>query len=319
MIKTRAPLRISFVGGGTDLPSFYRRYPGRVLSVAIQRYVYVDVNRPMFDSVILKYRSYEEVEYPRQLKHTRVRGALIDLGIEPPVEISTMSDVRAETGLGSSSAFSVALLKALNPDLYGVNLAEAACCLEIDILREPIGKQDQYASAFGGLKVYQFNPDGSVVWTPVNAPSDFSNHLLLFFLGWSRSASDIHRKQRKTASFETLKSMADSVEPFRNLLGDGDWLGAGKMLHEAWLQKRSLNGAISNGNIDALYEEALKAGAWGGKVCGAGGGGCLLVMAPQERHLEIRNALGLTEIPVEFSRTGAEIVFKQKNEDGSYF
>ncbi len=330
MIIVRAPLRISFIGGGTDLPDFYSRYPGRVISTTIDKFVYITIN-PMYRDgrFIVKYQTVETVEKPEELKHDRVRAALLDLNVKKGLELSSFADIPSKTGLGSSSSFSVALIKGLNA-LAGKTMsrgeaAEAACRLEIDLLREPIGKQDQYAAAFGGFNIFQFNSDHTVTVEPVlldfKKRATLEDHVLLFFTGITRQASSVLVDQRSKIdkNFETYKQMSDSVYDFRDKLVEGDVAGMAAMLHEGWLRKKSLSDKVSNGPIDNLYEEGIRAGALGGKVLGAGGGGCLLFLAPPEKHAAILQALtekakqeGLgdsQEIKVKCSQSGTDILF----------
>jgi len=332
MIIARAPLRISFVGGGTDLPDFYHRYPGRVISTAIDKFVYLVINRtPLIPKVSARYSISETVDHPAKLQHTRIKAALLDLGIEKGIEIGSFASLPAKTGLGSSSSFSVALMKGLHAylgkTLNSREAAEAASRLEIELVKEPIGKQDQYAAAFGGLNVFQFNPDDSVDVKPVFLDYKkrllLEDHLILFFTGLSRDASSILTEQKaniaKKDKFKTLSQMANSVHDFVKLLEAGDVKRMGEMLHQGWLQKKSLTSFTSNNQIDELYETAREAGAWGGKVLGAGGGGCLMFFAPLEKKEVIIEALknkaeklGLQEhrlIPVKFIQSGVEILF----------
>ena len=331
MIIVRAPLRISFVGGGTDLPDFYKQYPGRVISAAINKFTYVTINHiPHTKKVIVKYRNTEVVDHPSQLEHTRVREALLDLGIHRDVEIGSFADISAKSGLGSSSAFSVALLKGLHAFL-GKNIgrqevAEAASRLEIYILKEPIGKQDQYAAAMGGLNVFQFNSDHSVDIKPVFLSHDvkkrLENHLILFFTGVTRDAGSVLSEQRSNINdkLETLKQMADSVYEFEKLLLKSDFEAAGKMLDEAWKRKKSLASKISNNSFDLLYEEGVKLGAHGGKILGAGGGGCMLFIVPPEKRESVKkavieiankeNLIGFEEVPFKFTECGVDIVYR---------
>jgi D-glycero-alpha-D-manno-heptose-7-phosphate kinase len=327
MVVSSAPMRISFVGGGTDLADFYTLYPGRVLSTAIDKFVFVAINRaPFTDHVAVRYSISEEVSHPSQLRHTRVREALLDLGIENHIEISSFAPIPAKTGLGSSSTFSVALMKGLYTYLgKRVNkreVAEAACRLEIDLVKEPIGKQDQYAAAFGGFNILQFNLDGSVDIEPLlldfRKRLDLEQHLILFFLGTTRDASSVLLEQRAntTRNFDILKRMSDSVLDFKQVLLRGDFQGMGEMLLDGWEMKKQLASSISNPVIDTLYEEARKRGAWGGKLLGAGGGGCLMLLAPIGARKTIVDAMsaasdahglvGAREIPVQFVQTGAE-------------
>ena len=331
MIISRAPLRISFVGGGTDLPDFYRQYPGRVISVAIDKFVYILVNRiPYTKKVIAKWRTTEVVNHASELEHTRIKHALLDSGIEKDIEIGSFADIPAKSGLGSSSSFSVALLKGLNA-LLGKNLsqqevAEAACRLEIELLKEPIGKQDQYAAAFGGLNIIQFNPDDTVevkpVFLPYNKKKAFQAHLLLFSTGITRSAGSVLSEQKLNIPdrIGTLKEMADLVFEFEKCLLASDFQSAGQILHQNWQRKKSLASKISNNLFDSFYEVGLNNGAWGGKTLGAGGGGCLLFIAPLEKQESIRKAMrefaereklnDFGEIPARFVECGADIVYR---------
>lgn len=329
MIITRAPMRMSFVGGGTDLPDFYRRYPGRVLSTSIDKFLYLVINSSYrMDKVIVKYNKSEIVNHPSELEHDRFKAALLEFDITKGIEIATMSDVPSGTGLGSSSTFSVALMKGLaafkGQAMSQLGAAEAACRLEIDILKEPIGKQDQYASAIGGLNIIQFNPDESVNIEPIflhySRVTNLENHILLFYTGISRAASSVltEQKSKIEKNFETYKKMSDSVYDFKEKLVAGNIKAMAEILQEAWLRKKSLSSNVSNSIIDDLYETGIAAGAWGGKVLGAGGGGCLLFLAPPEVHQNIKEAFKLAaeqrglnefkEIRVKLSKGGIEVL-----------
>lgn len=333
MIIVRAPLRISFVGGGTDLAAFYKKSPGRVVSAAIDKYVYVTITRTPGKRVSVRYSVAEYVDHPKELQHHRVREALLDLNITESIEISSFSQLPGQTGLASSSAFSVALLKGLNA-LLGKKLsakmcADAACRLEIDMVGEPIGKQDQYASAVGGLNILQFNKNETVDVEPIlldyQHRLELEDHLLLFFTGFTRAASSVLTEQRKKtksgANMDALKQMANSVHDFAGALRSHEYERLGAMLHEGWQRKKTLASNVSNPGIDALYEAALKAGAWGGKLLGAGGGGCLLfVVAPEKRaavagaldRLARKQRLGdAAVIPFSFVQNGVEIIHEQ--------
>ena len=302
MIVARAPLRISFVGGGTDLPEFFTRHPGRVISTAIDKYVFLVINRtPFIEKVSARYSVVETVDRPEDLQHTRLRAALTDLGIRSQIEIGSFASLPDRTGLGSSSSFSVALLAGLysylGKSLEPGHLAELASRLEIELVGERIGKQDQYAAAFGGLHVYQFNSDGTVDVQPVALTVPLRRkleyHMLLFYTGITRSAAAVLDNQRAhmDAHFELMKQMAADVEVFEGMLCRGDVEGMGRLLHENWMRKRQLSGMISSGVIDHIYNAGMGAGAWGGKLLGAGGGGCVLFLAPADRHDDIRQAL----------------------------
>lgn len=331
MIIARSPLRISFVGGGTDLPDFYRHYPGRVISATIDKCIYIAINQAhLLDNFLIKYQMTEIVKHPSQLKHTRFRAALLEHGIfDKGMEIASFADLPSNTGLGSSSSFTVALTKGLRAYLgkpiSQAEVAEAACRLEIDILGEPIGKQDQYAAAYGGLNIYQFNADGSVDVEPVlmdfKKKALLEDHIFLFFTGITRSASSVLTEQKSNIAdkLELYQKMSDSVYDFRDRLLAGDIPGLAAMLHEAWLRKKSLASNVSNPAIDALYEAGLVNGAMGGKILGAGAGGCLLLLAPPDKHEVLGAALneaaykaGLfdyKQIPVKFTQAGADVLF----------
>jgi D-glycero-alpha-D-manno-heptose-7-phosphate kinase len=330
MIVVRAPLRISFVGGGTDLRDFYSRHPGRVISTAIDKFVYVVINRtPLIDKVSARYSKTETVNHPLELEHTRIKAALIDMGIDKGIEIASFATLPAKTGLGSSSSFSVALMKGLHAfkgkKIDKTTAAEAASRLEIELVGEPIGKQDQYAASFGGLNVVQFNTDESVNVDPVlldyKKRLAFEDHLMIFFTGITRLASSVLTEQKSNIDkkFDTLKEMASSVHEFRDRLLVGDFKGLGEMLHQGWLKKKTLASNVSNPLIDDLYNAGIEAGAWGGKILGAGGGGCVMFLAPVEKKKEIRvavnkiamdnNLTDFKEIPVRFVQSGTEVLF----------
>lgn len=329
MIIVRAPLRISFVGGGTDLPDFYRLYPGRVISTAIDKYVYVAINRtPLIKKISVRYSIGEVVNHPSELKNDRVRLALLDLGIYNNIEIGTFSHLPGQTGLGSSSSFSVALTKGLYTSLgkkmNKYEAAEAACRLEIGLLKEPIGKQDQYASALGGFNTLQFNRDESVEVDPVlldyKKRLDLESHMFIFFTGTQRPASSVLTEQRANINkkVETLKEMASLVPVFKEHLIKGDFKALGEILHQNWLKKKSLASNVSNPLIDEFYEAGISCGAWGGKVLGAGGGGCILFLAPPEKKTAIRemvkkiaeknNLNDYVEVPVSIAQSGVEVI-----------
>ena len=334
MIVVRAPYRISFVGGGTDIPSFYRRRPGRVVSATLARYMYIVLNRtPLSSKVSVRYAVTETVDHPRLLRHDRVRAALLDLDIPGGIEIASFSTIPVMGGgLGSSSTFSVALLKALyayqnrHPNACGI--AEAAARLEIDLVGAPIGKQDHYAAACGGINVYEFHPDESVRIAPVLLGFEerlrLQDHLLLFFTGSTRSASKVLAEQRSNAehNFNTLCAMADLVPQFGEHLDAADYAAIGSLLHRGWMLKKRLSPGVSNPVIDGFYAAGVSGGAWGGKLLGAGGGGCLLFVAPPEKHDGVRRAVqdfvvrsgieGSIGIPVEFGQSGVEVMFSDE-------
>jgi D-glycero-alpha-D-manno-heptose-7-phosphate kinase len=339
MILSRAPMRVSFVGGGTDLPDFYKRYPGRVISTAIDKFVHIAINRtPLVDKVSARYSTTETVGHPSELQHTRIKAALTDMGIEKGIEIASFATLPVSTGLGSSSSFSVALIKALSAyqgkKINKQDVAEAASRLEIELVGEPIGKQDQYAAAFGGFNIFQFNADGTVDVKPIlidyKTRFDLENRILMFFTGITRNASSVLTEQKANIDkkFEVLKAMSDAVPEFEARLLAADYPGMGKMLHDGWMQKKSLASGSSNRAIEAVYEAGMSAGAWGGKLLGAGGGGCVMFLAAPEKHDDIRKTVAkaagieglsdLKEIPVHFIQSGAEILHNSDYEGVSF-
>ncbi len=311
------------------MPDFYSLHPGKVISTAIDKYVYVTINKtPLVKTISARYSITEVVDHPSKLKNDRIRAALTDFGINKNIEISIFSQLPGQTGLGSSSSFSAALIKGL----YGLRgkkidrhtTAEEASRLEIDLLKEPIGKQDQYAAAFGGFNVFQFNKDGSVTVEPVfmdyKKSFDFQNHLLLYFSGITRPPLSVLHEQKSNIKnkFKTLKNMAGMVDQFRDCLLAGNFKLAGELLHKNWVNKKTLAKNISSPVIEDLYDTAIKSGAWGGKILGAGGGGCLLFVVPPTKRDAVRaglkkiavknNLIDLIEIPFNFVQSGAEII-----------
>ncbi|MEK7090452.1 MAG: GHMP kinase, partial [Patescibacteria group bacterium] len=299
----------------------------RVISSAIDKYIYVAVSRPpLVRGVSARYSISELVEHPRDIKNNRIRAALIDSGITSNIDVSSFSDVPIKSGLGSSSSFSVALVKGLylskGAKIDRAENAERAAHLEINLVGEPIGKQDQYASAFGGFNIFQFNSDESVDVIPIRIDfrlrSEFCKHLILFFTGISRDAVSVLGEQvtKTDSNFEILKKMSDSVYVFRDKLLARDFNGLGGMLHDGWILKKGLASKVSNSIIDEFYEAGLVAGAWGGKLLGAGGGGCILFMAPPAKKSALRLALAdvaqkknqqaFAENPFNFGQTGAD-------------
>jgi len=323
MIISQTPYRISFAGGGTDLPAFYRHETGAVLSVAIDRHMYVTVGTRFDETIRLSYSQTEVVERPDLLKHTLVREALRMTGLSRSLEITTIGDVPAGTGMGSSSALAVGLLTALYAYLGRVigpeELAQRACTIELDLLKSPIGRQDQYIAAYGGLQFIRFNADHSVEIDPVPCSEHtrraLEGSLLLFYTGGTRDANEILREQSAATAekLAVLRRMRDLAGELRGVLtapGGGDLDAFGAILHECWEHKRSLTPRISTGQIDAWYRAARGAGALGGKLLGAGGGGFLLVMARPERHEAIREALGHPrELPIVFDPRGSRLIF----------
>jgi D-glycero-alpha-D-manno-heptose-7-phosphate kinase len=324
MIISRTPLRVSFVGGGTDMPEFYRRHGGAVISTSISRYVYVTVS-PKFDERLrVSYSRTEDVAGVEEVAHPIVRAVLRKLGIAGGIEITSVADIPSHgTGLGSSSAFCVGLLNALQAYcgryVERHQLGAQACEIEIDILREPIGKQDQYASALGGINYLRFNADDSVALVPLThmhtLVQAIHGSLVMLYTGIGRQASAILELQRRAiedvaAKREALQRMLALVEELRRALERGNAACLGEVMHEAWLIKRGLASGITSEVIDGWYDRARAAGATGGKILGAGGGGFLLLCAPPERHEAICRALPeLRRTDLQFERLGNTIVF----------
>lgn len=324
MIITQTPYRVSFSGGGTDLPAFYRHEYGAVLSLTINKHMYVTVGPRFEPSVRVAYSRTEIAESLNDLQHTIVREGLRMLDLGSHMEITTIGDVPAGTGMGSSSTLTVGLLHALyaykSQLVSRGEMAEKACKIEIDILQKPIGKQDQYAAAFGGLNYIRFNPDDTVDVEPVPCRAEtftqLERQILLMYTDQRREADTILKKQSQgtTDKMAVLRRMRDLADEMRHVIsGRGDLDAFGKLLHEGWELKRSLGFGISDDRIDGWYAAARKAGAIGGKLLGAGGGGFLLLMAPPERHEAIRQALGRPrELDFKVDRLGSRIIFVGK-------
>ena len=324
MIISRTPLRMSLVGGGSDLPAFYRRKCGAVLSTTIDKYIYVTVNKKFDEGVRIAYSKNEEVKSVAQIEHRIVRTTMDYLGLRGGVEITTIADVPSDgTGLGSSSTFTVGLLHVLNAYLGRYTSAERlgadACTIEIDICSEPIGKQDQYAAAFGGLNLIEFYPDETVIVSPVickpETIAEVQRNTLLLYTGIARSASSLLREQSAIVAenkdkYSTIASMARLAYVLRDELQNNNPQAIGEILHENWMLKKSVTNSISSPTIDQWYETAIKAGATGGKILGAGAGGFLMLYAPHDRHDLIKASLPeLREIPIGFEPLGSRIIF----------
>jgi len=320
MIIVRSPLSISLGGGGTDLPSYYRGHEGFLVAAAIDKYVYVTVTRPFNPGVYLKYSSLEHVERVDQVRHPIIREALaLQKLATPQIEITTLADIPAGTGLGSSGSFTTALLKGLYAYrrrlVHPQELAELACHLEIDLLGEPIGKQDQYIAAYGGLTCFTFHKDERVTAEPLlvsmNTLFDLEDNLLLFFTGFTRSGGSILKDQdERSQSPEMLRNLHYVKElgyRSRAALESGNLLQLGELMHEHWEHKKRRSGRMTNEQIDAWYELGRKNGAVGGKLVGAGGGGFLMFYATDRSRLRhaMANA-GLQEVRFKFDFEGTK-------------
>jgi D-glycero-alpha-D-manno-heptose-7-phosphate kinase len=321
VIISQTPYRVSFAGGGTDLPAFYRQEPGAVLSTTIDQHMYVTIHRRFEPTIRVSYSRTEMAGTLDEVQHELVREAMRQVEIDEPLEITTIGDVPAGTGMGSSSSLTVGLLNALHAYRHRVvgpeTLARQACRIEIDILGKPIGRQDQYAAAFGGVNYIRFHPDDTVDVEPVpcrmETLAELERRALLLYTGQTRDADEILERQSSGTAgrMEVLRAMRDLAGAMRlALTGDGDLDRFAALLHEGWELKRSLGFGISSDRVDAWYEAARKAGAAGGKLLGAGGGGFLLLIAPPWRHRAIREALDRPrELPFRIARHGSRNIF----------
>jgi D-glycero-alpha-D-manno-heptose-7-phosphate kinase len=326
MIITRSPLRISLGGGGTDLPSYYKKHSGFLIAAAIDRYVYITVHQTFVPELIVKYSRMERVACADQVQHPIIREAMKLVGVDGSyLELASMADIPAGTGLGSSGSFTTALLKALHAHKKNIihprDLAEQACHIEIDLLREPIGKQDQYIAAYGGLTCFQFLPNGHVEATPLQVEPEtlynLEDNLLLFFTGYSRAASNI-LKEQDDKSRQSNKDMTDNLHFVKELgyqsqeaLQVGDLHRFGELMNTHWEFKKKRSGGMSNPDIDTWYNLAIENGALGGKLIGAGGGGFLMFYAQDKtklRHAMIK--AGLKEVRFRFDFEGTKVVIQ---------
>lgn len=327
MIISRTPLRISFAGGGSDLPAFYRHEPGAVVSTAINQYIYITVNKKFDRQIRASYSVTEMVNSVDELKHELIREALKMTNLDGGIEITSISDIPSRgTGLGSSSTYTVGLLNALNAHMGrqagAERLAREACEIEIERCGNPIGKQDQYIAAYGGLQYIQFNPDGSVFVDPIICRPEtrraLQQRLLLMYTGLTRSANQIlEEQQRNTEENEQqrqiLRAMTSLAQELRATLARDDLDPVGDILHQGWLLKRQLAQQISSEVIDEWYERARRHGALGGKLLGAGGGGFLLLYAGPESHADIIRALPeLRSFAFKFEPQGSKIIYVEE-------
>jgi len=324
MIITRSPLRVSLGGGGTDLPSYYREYGGFLVAAAIDKYVYITLHQTFVPDLIVKYSKLERVANAAQLEHPIIREAFKHVGMTgESLELTSMADIPAGTGLGSSGSFTTALLKALHTSqknlVFPADLAEEACTIEIDRLGEPIGKQDQYIAAFGGITAFTFNQDGRVESRPVRLAEEtlynLEDNLLLFFTGYSRSASSI-LKDQKVRSEKNDQAMLDNLHFTKDLgyqslaaLETGNLGEFARLMDVHWQRKKARSSGMSNDRINEWYDYAMAHGALGGKIIGAGGGGFLMFYAGDKAKL--RHAMreqGLQEVRFRFDFEGTKVV-----------
>jgi D-glycero-alpha-D-manno-heptose-7-phosphate kinase len=327
LVISKTPLRMSFVGGGTDLPAFYEQYGGAVLSTAIDKWVRVAVSPRFEGDVRVSYSRTEIVDRAEALEHELIREAMRRAGLSRGVEVITLSDLPSRgTGLGSSSSVTVGALMAL----YGYQglqkpaqeLAGEACRIELEALGKPIGKQDQYAAALGGMNLIEFKADGTVVPEPVVAPEQhlaaFHRSLMLFYTGAPRGGDEPLAEQSKAVGagehVDEMLEMRDLVYKLRDAIQAGDVEEIGGLLHRNWELKRSASPNSSTDAIDGMYDQARSAGAWGGKLLGAGGGGFLLISAPPDAHASVRRVLGdYREVPFRFAARGAHILLLEQS------
>jgi D-glycero-alpha-D-manno-heptose-7-phosphate kinase len=321
MIISRTPFRVSFAGGGTDLRNFYIHDYGAVTSTTIDKYMFITVNKRFDHTIRVSYSKTEIVNDVDEIKHGIVREALKLLGIHNGVEIHSMADVPAGTGIGSSSSFTVGLLNALHAYkgefASAKRLAEEACQIEIDILKEPIGKQDQYIAAYGGLQHIQFNADESVFVDPVICSREtrdaLNANLMMFYTGVTRNARDILERQSKDTpgKLDMLRTLRDISEQIRDVLIQGQRLDTlGELLHESWLVKKKIIPGISNHGLDEIYQRARDGGAVGGKILGAGGGGFFLLYVEPHNRENVRSKLkDLKEFQFSLEAQGSKIIY----------
>lgn len=327
MIIVKTPLRLSFVGGGSDLKDFYKKRDGMVVCTAIDKFVYAIVQERFDDMIYINYSKKECVESVSEIQHDLVREAMKITGVEKGIEITTLADIPSSgSGLGSSSSITVALLHALytyqNTLVTAERLAEDACRIEIDILGKPIGRQDQYAAAYGNLNKFVFRKGDRTERLPVNmdnaAKRKFASSILLYFTGITRSADGILSEQKSnlqaSEKFEMMEKMVGLVDPFINAMEKGKIEKCGALLDNNWQLKQNMASGISNPDIEDMYQKAKEAGALGGKIAGAGGGGFLMVMVPREKQNAVIAALGdYRELPFMFERSGSKVIFDDRS------
>ncbi len=325
MIITQTPLRISFFGGGTDFADFYRDEEGCVISSTIDKYIYVIVKQRFDEKIRVGYTRTELVDELEDLQHELIREALRTTGVRSQIEIGTLGDIPSTgSGLGSSSTVTIGTLNALytykNEIRTQDTLAKQACEIEIERLQKPIGKQDQYIAAYGGFRFLRFKPDGDVeietISLNLSERRRLNQHLLLFYTNTSRKSESILHEQREQTNSKRaiLREMRAQAYEGRSLLENGDFESFGRLLDEGWRLKKSLATKISNPAIDELYAKAKTAGALGGKITGAGGGGFLLLFCPREKQYQLRESLSaLKELPFHLENDGTKVIFNYRN------
>ncbi len=325
MIITRTPLRISLGGGGTDLPSYYTRREGFLVAGAVDKYVFIGINRTFTNDYTIKYSAMEQVATIDEIRHPIVREVMAKHQVPPAVEVVSLADIPAGTGLGSSGTFTVGLLRAIyalrREHITAADLAEEACHIEIDQLGQAVGKQDQYIASFGGLTCFEFGRDGTVETYPLlladDTLHDLEENLIMFFTGYSRQATKVLSDQRRRSeegdefmldNLDTIKALGLSI---KKALEQGETRLFGELMHEHWLHKRQRSTGISTAQIDQWYDVGIKNGAVGGKIIGAGAGGFLLFYAKD--RLALRRAMakeGLPEVRFSFDHEGSQLIFR---------
>jgi len=322
MITTKTPFRVSLFGGGSDIESFYSQSPGAVLSFTINKYMYLS-SHDFFekDKIRAKYSRTETVNNPEDLQHPIMREVFLKFKVKGGLEVSSIADIPAGSGMGSSSCFTVGLLQNLyarqSRFISKARLAEEAAFVEIQKLNEPIGKQDQYAAAFGGINIFRFNTNGFVEVEKINLTNetlkDFQTHMLLFYTGQTRATSTVLAEQKVSMKneekLEIMKLMVKSVDSAQELLLKGEWKALGELLHQNWFWKKQMVAKISNPEIDEAYSRAMEAGAWGGKLLGAGGGGFLLFFCPPDRAKAVIQNLGLRQLTFRIEQEGSKVIY----------
>jgi D-glycero-alpha-D-manno-heptose-7-phosphate kinase len=324
MIIVQTPLRVSLFGGGTDFPGYFRSEGGCVLSTAIDKYVFVTVKKRFDDMVRVGYTRTELVEDVTQVQHELIREALCKTGIRRGVEVTTMADIpSAGSGLGSSGAVTIGALHAMyiyqGELVLAERLAREACEIEIETLSKPVGVQDQYIAAYGGFRWMEFKPGGEISLERIQLPSpmerELNESLILFFTGITRDSSSVLAEQESMIEdrLATLREIGDMAREARTQVVAGNFEAIGPLLHESWGLKRRLASTVSNEVIDEMYDSARRAGAMGGKITGAGGGGFLLLHCPNGRRSAVRHALrGLRELPFQFEPDGSKVIFNYR-------
>ena len=327
MIVVKTPLRISFVGGGSDLKAFYAQQPGEVVCTAIDKFVYAIVKERFDDMIYINYSKKETVAHVDEIQHDLVREAMKITGVEKGIEITTLADIPSSgSGLGSSSSITVALLHALyahqNILVTAEQLAREACRIEIEILEKPIGRQDQYAAAYGGVNRFSFLPDDTTRRTTVELGHGIrrkiSSSLLLYFTGVTRSADSILKRQKTNMDNQekrnTMQAMVELVEPFARAMEQEDIMECGRLLDQNWRLKQLMASGISNDTISRMHQRAMATGAVAGKVCGAGGGGFLLLMVPRENQNKVFEAMReYRELPFMIEVCGSKVIFDDRS------